>query len=804
MQAGGGLVQHVQAAAALAALQFGGQLDALRLAAGQLGGRLPQAQVAQADLAQQAQRARHRVLLGEEVAGLLHRHAQHLGDVAAVPAHLQRRLVVAGAVATGAWRIHAGHEQQFHADEALALAGVAAPLGHVEREAPGVVAAAARIGGGGEQLAHVVEQAGVGGQVGTRRAADGLLVHLHHPLHRRQVAGQVAAGAFEDRRAFVGGWRAILLGLVPQVRQHQLGQRLGDEAGLARAGDAGDRGEHAQRNARVHPAQVVPVDAAQLQPAGGLAPVAGRRGNLVEQVAGGARLRHRAQARRDAAVEHPAAALAGVGPDVHQPLRAAHQLQVVFHHEHRVAGVAQPVQGVVQGLAVGGVQPGRRLVEHVDHAEQHGTQLRGQPQALQLAGGQARRSAVQAQVAQAQLLQRAQPRHHALGQAPRRQLLLFRERAAGLGAEVALGDGLQQRRHLVQGQLRQRAYVHPAEGHRQRLGLEPLAAARRARPALHEARHAPSHQGALGAGEGVQHVAPRTGEGAHVAGLLLALERGAGFGGGEAGVHRRRGRFLGEQNPVAVLLRQVAPGPVDVVAQGDEDVAQVLPVPGRRPGGDGLFADAQRRVRHHQRLGHLVHVAQAVAGRAGALRRVRREVLGVQQRLARRVGAGARVHHPHQAGQGGHAAHRGARVAGAALLLQRHRRRQAVDGVDVRHAHLVDQAPGIGRHRLEVAPLRLGIQGAERQRGLAGTRHAGEHHQRIARDGDIHVLEVVLARAAHFDETAGAGGAGRGLAVGHGDGLGALLARSMPEEARADRGPLSGGRPPRRRRQASR
>ncbi|GBL56150.1 hypothetical protein PCLA_05f0088 [Pseudomonas citronellolis] len=40
--------------------------------------------------------------------------------------------------------------------------------------------------------------------------------------------------------------------------------------------------------------------------------------------------------------------------------------------------------------------------------------------------------------------------------------------------------------------------------------------------------------------------------------------------------------------------------------------------------------------------------------------------------------------------------------------------------------------------------------------------------------------------------------------MGHGDGLGALLARSMPEEARVDRGPLSGGRPPRRRRQASR
>jgi hypothetical protein len=57
MQAGGGLVEHVERVAALRALQLGGQLDALRLAARQLGGRLAQPQVAQADGAQQAQRA---------------------------------------------------------------------------------------------------------------------------------------------------------------------------------------------------------------------------------------------------------------------------------------------------------------------------------------------------------------------------------------------------------------------------------------------------------------------------------------------------------------------------------------------------------------------------------------------------------------------------------------------------------------------------------------------------------------------------------------------------------------------------
>lgn len=151
-------------------------------------------------------------------------------------------------------------------------------------------------------------------------------------------------------------------------------------------------------------------------------------------------------------------------------------------------------------------------------------------------------------------------------------------------------------------------------------------------------------------------------------------------------------------------------------------------------------------------------MAQAVAGRARSLRRVGRKILGVQHGLVGWVGAGTRIHHPHQAGQGGHTAHRGTRVAGAPLPLQRHRRRQAVDRIDVRHADLVDQSPRIGGHRLEVAPLGLGIDGAKGQRGLPGAGDTREHHQRVTRDGDVHLLEVVLARATHLHEAAGRSG----------------------------------------------
>ena len=95
---------------------------------------------------------------------------------------LQRLRVVAGAVAGRAGGVDAGQEEQLDHHEALALAGLAAALGDVEREPPGVVAAGLRRLGRGEQLADVVEQPGVGGQVRARRAADRLLVDPHQPL----------------------------------------------------------------------------------------------------------------------------------------------------------------------------------------------------------------------------------------------------------------------------------------------------------------------------------------------------------------------------------------------------------------------------------------------------------------------------------------------------------------------------------------------------------------------------------------------------------------------------------------------
>ena len=61
-------------------------------------------------------------------------------------------------------------------------------------------------------------------------------------------------------------------------------------------------------------------------------------------------------------------------------------VEVVLDHDDRVAGVDEPVQLAQQQRDVGGVQPGRRLVEQVERVAAAGPlQLGGELDALRLA-----------------------------------------------------------------------------------------------------------------------------------------------------------------------------------------------------------------------------------------------------------------------------------------------------------------------------------------------------------------------------------------------------------------------------------
>ena len=177
----GWLIEHVEGVAALHALQLGDQFDALRLATGKFGSGLAQSQIAESDLRSPTS--------DRNTAGASAKNAQAASTVSASTSAMflsryrivQRLRIVARAMTGRARRIHAGQEQQFDTDETLAFAGWAAALGDVKRETTGVIAARARLPGRGKQVAHGVEQTGVGRKVGARRASDGLLVDAYQP-----------------------------------------------------------------------------------------------------------------------------------------------------------------------------------------------------------------------------------------------------------------------------------------------------------------------------------------------------------------------------------------------------------------------------------------------------------------------------------------------------------------------------------------------------------------------------------------------------------------------------------------------
>ena len=86
-----------------------------------------------------------------------------------------------------------------------------------------------------------------------------------------------------------------------------------------------------------------------------------------------------------------------------------HGVLVVLHHQHRVAQVPQALERRDQPLVVSLVQPDRRLVEDVEHPHERRADLRGQTDALRLATGQRRSGALDAEVADANVLQKAEP-----------------------------------------------------------------------------------------------------------------------------------------------------------------------------------------------------------------------------------------------------------------------------------------------------------------------------------------------------------------------------------------------------------
>ena len=99
------------------------------------------------------------------------------------------------------------------------------------------------------------------------------------------------------------------------------------------------------------------------------------------------------------------AVLTGSWADVDGPVGVPDGVLVVLDHDQGVAQIAEPDQRLDQPVVVALVQSDRRLVEHVQDADQAGTDLGGKPDPLRLATGQRTGRAVERQVVEADVEQ---------------------------------------------------------------------------------------------------------------------------------------------------------------------------------------------------------------------------------------------------------------------------------------------------------------------------------------------------------------------------------------------------------------
>ena len=94
---------------------------------------------------------------------------------------------------------------------------------------------------------------------------------------------------------------------------------------------------------------------------------------------------------------------------------------------------------------------------------------------------------------------------------------------------------------------------------------------------------------------------------------------------------------------------------------------------------------------------------------------------------------------------------RGTRIPVCRFLVNGDRRRQSLDGINIRFFHLPEELAGVRRQRLHVAPLSFRINGVKSQRRLPGTGKSCENNKFISRNINADILQVMLPCTANFN-----------------------------------------------------
>ena len=331
VQPDGRFVEDEQRASRRFAAQFLRQFEALDLAVGQRGRGLPETQVGEPDVTQSFQPGPHLRNVAEQGQRLGHRHLQGVGNAVSAESDRQGIPVVAPPAADVAGHVHVRQKVHFDREHAVPFARLAAPALDVERKPVAPVAAHPRIGQPGIQAAQRIEQPGVRGRGGRRRASDGRAVHrddLVHVLPAGHAAGARGGG-------FRAGQRVV------QRRQ----QRPANQRTLARTRHPADARQRSERQGDAHVFQIMAPDARQLEPRC-RGPAAARHGDLLRagQESPGNGFRGVSDVRERPRGAHPPSPFACLRAEIDHVIRGADGLRVVFDDHDRIAPVAQPAE----------------------------------------------------------------------------------------------------------------------------------------------------------------------------------------------------------------------------------------------------------------------------------------------------------------------------------------------------------------------------------------------------------------------------------------------------------------------------
>ncbi len=381
-------------------------------------------------------------------------HVKYIEDTFSFIFDFQRLAVVPLALADLARHVDIRQEMHFDLNDAVASAGLAAAAPDVETEATLFIATQLRLRQAREQVTDIVEHAGIGRRIGTRRSADRRLVDVDDLVDVLQS---------EDRVMFA----RFFLQAVRDLRRPFI-QDLVDQAALARTGNPGHADKLAQREFHVDILEIVRSGTLDDNTVTVARPPLIRHIDLLRarQILPGQGFLAVHDILHGALRDQFAAVNTRARSDVHDMVCRVHGILIVLDYHQGIADVRQVPQGLQQLFIVLLVQADARLVKNIEHAHQPGTDLCGQTDPLRFAARERSRAAAQCQVVQSHIDQELQSGLDLLDDLMRDHRVLFAE-----------FDAVDEIQRLADRQIRKLRDVLPADRHGQDLRFETLAAA---------------------------------------------------------------------------------------------------------------------------------------------------------------------------------------------------------------------------------------------------------------------------------------------------------------------------------------